>query len=98
MDQLRDDQVRDLIVDRRSEEDDAFVQQTRIDVERALAARGLFDHHRNERAHLAPSRFTRTRLFISDGRMGKPMRPEGDTASGVTGSITIGIGMSGLMS
>src|SRR4029450_362414 len=51
VEELRDDEIRDLIVDRRSEEDDALVEQARVDVERALAARGLLDHHRNQRAH-----------------------------------------------
>ena len=46
-----DDQVRDLVVDRRAEEDDPLVEQARVDVERALAARGLLDHHRDQRAH-----------------------------------------------
>src|SRR4051794_1190696 len=52
MDQLRDDQVRDLVVDRGAEEDDPLIEQTRVDVERTLATRGLLDHHRNQRAHL----------------------------------------------
>jgi hypothetical protein len=51
MEELGDDEVRDLIVDRRAEEDDSLVEQTRVDVERALAARGLLDHHRNQGAH-----------------------------------------------
>ena len=51
MEELRDDEVRDLVVDRRSEEDDALVEQARVDVERALAARGLLDDHRNQGAH-----------------------------------------------
>ena len=51
MQQLGDDQVRDLIVDRRAEEDDPLVEQTAVDVERALPARGLLDDHRYEWAH-----------------------------------------------
>src|SRR4051812_23676791 len=51
MQELRDDQVRDLVVDGRSEEDDPLVEQAGVDVERALAARGLLDHHRDQRAH-----------------------------------------------
>ena len=51
MEELRDDEVRDLVVDRRAEEDDPLVEQARVDVERALAARGLLDHHRNQGAH-----------------------------------------------
>ena len=43
MDHLSDDEVRDLVVDRRPEEDDALVQEPRVDVEEPLAARGLLD-------------------------------------------------------
>ena len=35
----------------RAEEDDPLVEQAGVDVERALAARGLLDHHRDQRAH-----------------------------------------------
>ena len=51
VEQLGDDEVRDLRVDLRAEEDDALVQQARVDVERALATRGLLDHHGDQRAH-----------------------------------------------
>jgi hypothetical protein len=51
MEQFGDGQVRDLIVDRRAEEDDPLVEETRVDVEGALTVRGLLDHHRNQRAH-----------------------------------------------
>src|SRR3954470_6104788 len=52
MEELGDDQVRDLIVDWRPQEDDPLVEQPGVDVERALAARGLFDDHGDEWAHL----------------------------------------------
>ncbi len=45
MEQLGDDQVRDLVGDRRAEEDDPLVEQTGVDVEGALSARGLLDDH-----------------------------------------------------
>ena len=45
---LRDDQIGDLVVDRRADEDDAVLQQPRKDVVGALAAVGLFDDHRHE--------------------------------------------------
>jgi len=48
---MRDDEVRDLVVDRRAEKDDALGEQARVDVEGTLAARGLLDHHRDQRAH-----------------------------------------------
>ena len=51
--QLRHHQVRDLIVDRRAQEDDPLVEQPRVDVELALAARGSLDDHRDQR-HCAP--------------------------------------------
>src|SRR5215207_290463 len=46
--QLRDDEVRDRVVDRRAEEDDPLVEQARVDVELALAARRALDHHRDQ--------------------------------------------------
>ena len=50
--QLCDDEVGDLVVDGRADEDDALVEQARVDVERALAASALLDDHRDE-WHLA---------------------------------------------
>jgi hypothetical protein len=50
VEELGDSEVRDLIVNRRAEEDDPLVQQPRVDIERALAERRLFDHHRDQRA------------------------------------------------
>jgi hypothetical protein len=35
---LRDDQVRNLIVDRRAEKNDVVLQQPRVDIKRPLAA------------------------------------------------------------
>ena len=49
--QLGHDQVGDLVVDRRAEEDDPLVEQAGVDVERALPAGGLLDDHRYEWAH-----------------------------------------------
>jgi len=57
VDHLRDDQVGDLVVDRRPEEDDALVQEPRVDVEEPLAAGGLLDDGWNyeiRRIHVAP--------------------------------------------
>ena len=45
---LGDDQVRDLVVDLLTEEDDALAQQHRVDVEGPLAALGLLEHHRHQ--------------------------------------------------
>ena len=46
--ELRDDQVGDVVVDLRAEEHDAVVEQTRVDVEAALASAGLLDDDRDE--------------------------------------------------
>src|SRR5262249_13010153 len=43
VEQLRHHQVGDSVVDRGAEEDDAFLEQSRVDVERALTAVGLLD-------------------------------------------------------
>ena len=59
--QLRHDQVRDVLGHGRAEEDDALVQQAGVDVERALPAGGLLDDHWNQWAHvtfLAPRAWT----------------------------------------
>src|SRR5215203_962016 len=44
--QLRDDEVRDRVVDRRAEEDDVVAQEARVDVRVALAARRLLEDRR----------------------------------------------------
>ena len=46
--ELGDDEVGDLLVDLAAEEDHAVVEQAGVDVERALAARGLLDDHRDQ--------------------------------------------------
>ena len=43
--QLGDDQIRDLIVNRRAQKDDVLFQQPGVNVVCAFAPRGLFDHH-----------------------------------------------------
>src|SRR6478672_7719343 len=48
VDHLGDDEVRDLVVDRRAEEDDPLVEQARVDIEGALPARGLLNDGRND--------------------------------------------------
>ncbi len=48
MDELGDDQIRQLLGDLTAEEHDAIVEQARVDVERALAASGLLDDHRDQ--------------------------------------------------
>src|SRR5258707_868873 len=46
--ELGANQARHLIVHRADQEDDAFLEQARIDVEGALAPVGLLDHHGHE--------------------------------------------------
>ena len=43
--ELRDDEVRRVVLDRTHDENHPLLQQTRIDIVRALAACGLFYHH-----------------------------------------------------
>ena len=65
VDHLGDDQVRDLVVHGRAEEDDALVQEPRVDVERALAARRLLDDHGDQRTHvLSASSLPGVQIFI----------------------------------
>ena len=45
---LRDDQIRDVIVDRRADENDPVLEQPRVNIVAPLASAGLLDHHRNE--------------------------------------------------
>src|SRR4051812_17895052 len=51
MQELRHDEVGDLVVHGGPQEDDPLVQQAAVDVERALPTGGLFDDHRYEWAH-----------------------------------------------
>ena len=49
MQELRDHEVGDLVVDGLAEEDDPLVEQPRVDVVLALAAGGALDDHGDER-------------------------------------------------
>src|SRR4051794_28167930 len=49
--ELGDDQVRDLVVHGGPEKDDPLVQEAAVDVERTLPTGGLLDNHRYEWAH-----------------------------------------------
>ena len=65
--QLGADQRRDAVVDRAVQEDHPLAQQAREDVEGALAAAGLLDHHRHEvhgrgrRSRMGDQTFSRSR-------------------------------------
>src|SRR4029077_13601291 len=52
--ELGDDEVRDLVVDRLAEEDDPLVEQAAVDVERAFLAPVGLDDHRDEHACATP--------------------------------------------
>src|SRR5437588_658260 len=80
MEQLRDDQVGDLVVDRCAEEDDPLVQQTAVDVERPLPAGGLLDDHGYEWAHRP--RFFRFLSLIPAECSNAPITPPAPSASG----------------
>src|SRR6185312_16640924 len=54
--ELRDDQVRDVVVDRCAEEDDVVAQQTAVDVIGAFAPARLLEHHRYK-SHSSSSLF-----------------------------------------
>ena len=45
---LRDDQIRDVIVDRCADENNPVLEQPRIDIVGALSPAGLLDHHRDQ--------------------------------------------------
>ena len=75
VDELGDDEVRDVLVDRRAEEDDPLVQQARVDVERALAARGLLDDHWDQGAHQARQCIEALTVPASAGRPAARPRP-----------------------
>ena len=74
MQQLGHDQVCDLIVNRRPEENDPLVEQTAVYVEGALPARRLFDNHRYEWAHVLASFASSAGILptvaIAPGRLG----------------------------
>src|SRR6185503_12422318 len=61
--ELRNDQVGDLIVHGSPEEDDPLVQEAGVDVERTLPTGGLLDDHRYEWAH--DPRFVSLRILES---------------------------------
>ena len=75
MQQLRYDEIGDLIFDRCAQEDDPLVQQPREDVELALAAGGALDDHRDQLHAGAPRR----RHPIDPG--GRARRPASTPAS-----------------
>jgi len=52
---LGDDEVGDVVVDRRADEDDPVLEEARPDVVRALAAARLFNDDRSQVTHLESS-------------------------------------------
>src|SRR4029077_6198617 len=51
MQQLRHDQIGDVIGNRRAKENDPLAEQARVNVKRPLPAGGLLDDHWDQRAH-----------------------------------------------
>src|SRR3954451_11553692 len=51
VDELRDDEIRNVLGHRGAEEDDPLVEEAAVDVELALAARRLLNHHGDKGAH-----------------------------------------------
>jgi len=49
--ELGRDQIGNVVVDFRAQEDDAVPQQPRVNIVRSLAAAGLLDNHRDQIAH-----------------------------------------------
>ena len=64
---LRDDEVGRRLVDGPDQEHDAFLQQARVDVVRALAASALLDHHRDQ---AQASRFFHGMSILGSGMFG----------------------------
>src|SRR5205807_2933497 len=95
--QLGHDQVGDLVVDRRAQEDDPLVQQAAVYVERPLTARGLLYDHGYEWAHsprigfASPVRFLHKASWPACDRRGStagraPPRPPAPPPAPVRGS------------
>ena len=51
MDQLRAHQARYLVINRRLQEDDVFLEELAVQIVSTLAPTGLLDHIRNEIVH-----------------------------------------------
>gem|GEM_PF-707658 len=51
--ELRDDDIRDVVVDRPADEDDAILQETRINIVGALSSIRPLNHHGNITVHIA---------------------------------------------
>jgi hypothetical protein len=46
--ELRDDQIRHVILNRTNDKDHPLLEESRVNVKRALPARRLLDHHRHQ--------------------------------------------------
>src|SRR5207247_3243047 len=65
--QLRDHQGGDAVFHRAGDEDDALLEQPRIDVVGALATIGLLDHHRDEIIHVGIDRISHCSVLHRGG-------------------------------
>src|SRR3712207_8331443 len=62
--ELRDDEVGDVVVDRPADEDDALAEQPGVDVERALTARVLLDRSEEHTSELQSRQYLVCRLLL----------------------------------
>ena len=72
---LGDDEVRDVIVDGRADEDDAVLEQARIDVVATLPAAGLFDDHGDKDGILRRGRTRSDGMTHKKGAVATGVRP-----------------------
>src|SRR2546430_17425915 len=85
MQELGHDEVCDLVVDRRAEEDDPVLEQARIDVEGALPARVLLDHHRDHGHRTLSQRLEDTATMRASAKRGSRPPP----VCAAIGAITV---------
>ena len=71
--QLRHDQIGDVVVDRGAEQDDPVLEQPAVDIVRTLTLTGLLDHHRDQKRLLLHS--LSSGKIALDGSGGLPSPP-----------------------
>ncbi len=96
-DQLRHDEVGDVVGDGRAEEDHAFVEQAREDVERALATTGLLDHEWYKWSHVLTFLCFEFCSLVSQSLTFRLGRRIGDLGVGLVGHFHVVVGLVGLV-
>src|SRR5213080_1504844 len=84
MQELGHDEVCDLVVDRCAEEDDPVLEQARVDVEGALAARVLLDHHRDHGHRTLSQQLEDTATMRASAKRGRRPPPVCAAIGGIT--------------